>query len=157
MFRTLEFTAWGLKTSTGVTGFRLISTQEIEDGGTQCDFSAVKNCTRATRHIWLRALWQVGGVVAWIPRVACFKTLQLVAALSCVQLGGVITSFKMYWKIALVSYLFYFSSLMVLKGEYKTVAVILILSWISKSDFSTFSLAKDAFKTCGLNKDIIKL
>ena len=30
MFRTLEFTAWGLKTSTGVTGFRLISTQGIE-------------------------------------------------------------------------------------------------------------------------------
>ena len=30
MFRTLEFTARGLKTSTGVTGFRLISTQGIE-------------------------------------------------------------------------------------------------------------------------------
>ena len=49
---------------------------------------------------------------------------QLVDALSCVQLGDVIASFKMYWKIALVSYLFYFSGLMVLKSEYKTVAEI---------------------------------
>ena len=77
-------------------------------------------------------------MVAWIPRVACCKTLQFVAALSCVQLGGVIASFKMYWKIAFVSYLLHFSGLMVLKGEYKTVAVILILSWILKSP--TFQL-----------------
>ena len=124
------------------------------DVGTQCDFSlfafgqkkrcaAVKSCTRARAHAIFGCArsWHVGGVVAWIPRVACCKTLQLVAALSCVQLGGVIVSFKMYWKIAFVSYLFHFSGLMVLKGEYKTLSGGSYFNFVvdfEVSDFSTF-------------------
>ena len=153
MFRTLEFTAWSLKTSTGVTGVRMISTQGIE----MVELSAtsrslplgrksvtlLRNCTRARVHAIFGCArsWHVGGVVAWIPRVACCKTLQFVAALSCVQLVGVIASFKMYWKIAFVSYLFHFSGLMVLKGEYKTLSGGSYFNFVvdfEVSDFSTF-------------------
>ena len=82
----------------------------------------------AARALGMLEVWLLGYRV-----LLAAKHFQLVAALSCVQLGGVIASFKMYWKIAFVSYLFHFSGLMVLKGEYNTVAVILILSWILKS------------------------
>ena len=147
MFRTLEFTAWGLKTSTGVTGFRLISTQGIE----MVELSATSRSLLLGRKSV--ALLRIALEHVYTPYLAAraldrlevwllgYRVLlaQLVDALSCVQLGDVIASFKMYWKIALVSYLFYFSSLMVLKGEYKTVAVILILSWILKSP--TFQLS----------------
>ena len=112
-----------------VTNFRLRFRNDTNsrnrDDGTQCDFSLFdfgqkkRYSTPARVHaiFGCARCWLVEGVVAWIPRVACYKTLQLVAALSCVQLGGVIASFKMLWKIAFVSYLVYFSSLMVPKGE----------------------------------------
>ena len=117
------------------------------DGGTQCDFSlfAFGQKNRCALRIALEHVYTPYLAARALDRLEVwllgYRVLlaQLVDALSCVQLGDVIASFKMYWKIALVSYLFYFSSLMVLKGEYKTVAVILILSWILKSP--TFQLS----------------
>ena len=134
MFRTLEFTAWSLK-STGVTGFRLISTQGIE----MLELSATFRCLPlgrksaalplrvALEHVYTPylAARALGMLEVWLLGyrvLLAAKHFQLVAALSCVQLGGVIASFKMYWKIAFVSYLFHFSGLMVLKGEYKTLS-----------------------------------
>ena len=131
MFRRLEFAAWGLKTSTGVTGFRLIPTQEIEIA----ELSATSRSLPLGRKSV--ALLRIALEHVYTPYLAAraldrlevwllgYRVLlaQLVDALSCVQLGDVIASFKMYWKIALVSYLFYFSGLVVLKGEYNTMAV----------------------------------